>query len=239
MTLREAAFLSRSFDGDFTVIKFLDIVERILQSAVGKLRLAVVDGGSSAALVHVVEQKEETGLDQHLAGSIAFFLVCQHELNAGGHGLVKTGASWIKTFHRFLAAQKGKDIFVIAEIIFRTLEERGVKHDIEIFSAFQIALLYRMYCMGKDYDQIVCAECGCLSPQSDLYLSFGTVNQFKIIVPVQGKRRNPLGDAPHVNTIGKSDDAVKLGLVYWRGFHMIPPRISDVLLRILCAKTEL
>ncbi len=118
MTFREAALLSRPFDGNIAVVKFLDIVECVFQSAVGKLRLAVVAGGGSAAQVHVVEQEEETGFDQQLVGGIALFPVCQHGLDAGRYGLVKTGAGRIKTFHRFLAIQKRKDIFVIAEVIF-------------------------------------------------------------------------------------------------------------------------
>lgn len=220
--------MCRFFDGDIAVVKFLDIIERIFQSAVGKLRLAVVDGGSGAALVHVVEQKEKTGLDQQLVGGIALFPVRQHELDAGRHGLVKTGIGWIKTFHRFFGIQKGKDIFVIAKVIFRALEERGMEHDVEVFSTLQIALFYRMYCVGKDHDQIACAECVRLTPQSDLYLSLGTVDQLKIIMPVQGKRVNPLRNASHVDTVGKSDGAMQLGFVYWCGFHMISPQIDIV-----------
>ncbi len=164
MALRKAALLSRPFDGNIAVVKFLDIVERVFQPAVGKLRLAVVIGGRSTALVHVVEQKKEAGFNQQFVGGITLFPVCQHELDAGRYSLVKRGAGGTKALHRLLAIQKRKDIFVIAEVIFRALEKRGMKHDVKVFSALQISLLYGVYSVGENHDQIVCAECVRLSP---------------------------------------------------------------------------
>ncbi len=103
------------------------------------------------------------------------------------------------------------------------MEDRGMKHDVKVFSALRISLFNGMHCVGENHNQIVCAEGVRLSPQSDLYLPFGTIDELKIIMPVQGKRGNPLGDAPHVDAVGEGDDAVKLCLVYWCWFHGIPP----------------
>ena len=75
MTFREAALFRGFFDGDITVIKFLHIVERVFQSAVGELQMAVVAGGSSAVQAHVVKEEEETGFDHQLMGGITLFPV--------------------------------------------------------------------------------------------------------------------------------------------------------------------
>ncbi len=91
--------------------------------------------------------------------------------------------------------------------------------------------------MGQYYDQILRPERVRLPPQSDLHLSPRAVDQLEIIVPVQGKRVDPLGDAPFVDTVWESDDTVYFSLVYRCGLHVVPPCGFDRLPGVWCAGT--
>ena len=149
--------------------------------------MAVVAGGGSTALVHVMQQEEEMGLDHQFIGGIALFPVFQQGQDVWRHRLVESGAIGIKAFHGSLVFQERKDVFVVAGIIFGAFEQGGVKQDVEVFSVLLAALFDGVDCVGQYDDQIAGMERVCLPPQRDLHLSLGAVDQFEIVVPVQGK----------------------------------------------------
>ena len=78
--------------------------------------------------------------------------------------------------------------------------------------------------MGEEHHQIARTEHIRFAPDGDLYLSAGAVDQLKILVPVQRKGRNPLWDAPVVNTVGKRDDSVNFRLMQRSVVHFVPHR---------------
>ena len=70
----------------------------------------------------------------------------------------------MKALHCLFAIKKGKYVFVIAGVIFRTLEERGMEQDVEVFPAFRISLFNGMDSVGKNDDQVIREEGVRLSP---------------------------------------------------------------------------
>ena len=102
--------------------------------------MAVVAGGGSTALVHVMQQEEEMGLDHQFIGGIALFPVFQQGQDVWRHRLVESGAIGIKAFHGSLVFQERKDVFVVAGIVFGAFEQGGVKQDVEVFSVLLAAL---------------------------------------------------------------------------------------------------
>ena len=126
--------------------------------------MTVVAGDGSAVLVYVIEEEKKMRFDHQLVGGVALLPVFQHGQNTGGYSLVQARADGIKIFHSPFVIQKREDVFVLAGIIFCPLKERGMKQDIKIFPACEIALLYRVDSVGQNDDEVACAERVRLSP---------------------------------------------------------------------------
>lgn len=124
---------------------------------------------------------------------------------------------------RFLSIQERENVFFIAGIVLRTFEKHGVKHNVKIFSQGRTALADRVHRTGKHYDERSGTECVSLSPHCHQNLSLDTVNQFKLIVPVQGKRAEILGDDTPINGEGKRGGSMGFGFVQGRVVHKSPP----------------
>ena len=127
----------------------------------------------------------------------------------------------MKAFHGFFAVQKGQDIFGITGIVPRSFEKRGVEHDVIVFPGLSAGLVDGMHSAGEDHHQIPGAEPVSLPPYRDQNLPPDTVNQLKIVMPVQGEGRDEFGDNAVVDGIRKGGGSVGFGFMYGHALHIV------------------
>lgn len=133
IAFRKAAAGRRFLDGNLLVVTILDIVQRVFQTAVGKVRAAPAAVRRGAVPGHYMEKLKQVRLDHQLIGGVALPSVGHKRQDAGSGGLTEIGACRVEAFHGAIAVYEGKNILFITGIPLRTHKDGGEENDVIVF----------------------------------------------------------------------------------------------------------